>query len=181
VTDHERQRDTTWLQWKSAILNRQVAVVQLVTTFITCALTFIGTAAGFGELGSIFSSPKATIMSPSEPSVPKEFRLTGTVENFKDDDVLWAVSRRWDTGKFYPQDKPCSVFTDGKFDCGDYFLGNQYGADTGKSFDLMIIHANIEAVKTFLLYQREDIARGLDDLPKGATVLDRAEKRGSDL
>jgi hypothetical protein len=35
-------------------------------------------------------------------------------------------------------------------DCGDYFLGNQFGADAGKSFDLMLIHANIEAVKTFL-------------------------------
>jgi hypothetical protein len=176
MSDGKWQRNTTWLQWKSAILNRQVAVVQLVTTVITCVLTFVGTAASLGELGHIFASPKATIMSPAEPSVPKTFRLTGTVENFTDDDVLWAISRRWDTGKFYPQDKPCRVFADGNFDCGDYFLGNQLGADAGKSFDLMLIHANIEAVKTFLLYQRDDITRGLDDLPKGATVLDRAEK-----
>ena len=162
----------TWHEWKTAIFNRRAATIQL----ITAVLTFIGSAVGFGELDDILDSPDATITTPAEPFVPKTFRLTGTHEDIDEDDILWAVSRRYDDGKFYPQDKQCTDFNDGTFDCGDYYLGNQEGGDANKGFDLIIVRPGIETVKVFLLFQRGDITDGLTELPEDAEILARVQK-----
>lgn len=171
-------RNTEWLQWKSAIFNFRTATFNLTTVSLTVLLSIFGP----NILNEVFDlHPSAKITSPMGPSVPKEFPLAGTQHGFnKSGDVLWAASRRHDDEKYYPQEKACGVFSGDQFDCGEYYLGNQAGGDVEKDFDIIVMRVDIETVRIFSSYQiqkknnnNEEV--GITDLPSGAEVLDRVQ------
>jgi hypothetical protein len=156
---------------RTAVLNWRTAVVSAATA----TLTFFGTGIGLVGLDGVLGLVQpgtAKITSPSEPSVPPSFRLGGTRKRIGSKKDIWALSRRHDDGKFYPQDKACTQFDD-TFDCGTYYLGNQHGEDVGVGFDLIIVEADVEAKAEFL---RAQVAQEpLLKLPPTARILDRIQ------
>jgi uncharacterized coiled-coil protein SlyX len=104
----------------------------------------------------IIASVKIT--NPKEgASVPHAVTLEGTVENLPTNEELWIVKK---IGNSYHPDRG-PVFIDGKNWSGTAYVGNnQPGADTGRTFTILIVAASKETEEKYIKYLDEADAKG---------------------
>jgi hypothetical protein len=137
-------------------------------------LALLSVALWSGRIGPS-ESASATVLAPVTTTVPKTFRLVGSSRDITDGRLLWAATFDPGTGRFFPQDKPCLVRTDGTFDCGQYYLGRQFDPDTDRyRIDLFV--ADSDASNALLQYQIDKGGPdgpnpGIPTLPAGTTVV----------
>ena len=156
-------------------MKKETIVGAIAIVAVASVVIFMGSGVGVGEVP--FSLVTIEIIEPKDGVTVYEnpVTITGTVENFTNDDLsLWACVKSYD-GIWYPQ-KTLTMIGDETWevDTKPGFPNNKY--DIGKKFRIVIMCATKEADKELQkpLRGEGDIADGwgLKTLPKGIKILD---------
>ena len=123
----------------------------------------------------IITETEAKITEPSEKEeVSKETMVKGSSQGVPKDSVIWVVVYPYQASRYYPQNKPTDVQSNGKWASMSYIGIDE---DVKQKFDLIVVVADETAQEAFESYlekakDKKDWA-GLEQLPDGAEILDR--------
>lgn len=118
---------------------------------------------------------RLTIVEPVSGATVTEdgFAISGTSE-LSATDSLWTAARGVGStnASYQPSAQPCSIATDGRFECPTQFVGGP--EDSGKAFEVLLLVADQPAIIIFQQYNDSDPASngypGLVQLPASAEL-----------
>lgn len=129
------------------------------------------------------SDPPSNAITFSSPSDGQELTDDGLdvlgdgIEKLKDGEKLWLSTLqipRTANDAYQPKDRPCTVFDDGRFDCGKIYAGI-HGNLPERRYEVILLRVTSAAAKNFEAYIGTNPEKqhwpGYKVLPRGATQI----------